>query len=175
MTGEIESGIFRMSGRSITFWLFTLYGKPWLAAMSVLTVVMALAALTVDIRWGLVCLMLIFILFPMAIAFLYYYHALRPVTAMNILFHRIRIGGDGVSVDLFEKMTDKDTGEETFSPLYSKVIPSGMFRRYKIGTDSVSFPLEAPGKGFLCIPADAFADKESFSIAVERLAGKRER
>ncbi|MCM1152175.1 MAG: hypothetical protein NC328_00770 [Muribaculum sp.] len=89
---------------------------PLIATITVFLALLSIG-IFVDLRWIIVALMIICIIAPMIAAFLYIWHALKPVTAINTLPHSIRETPDSLIITVhlppFREDNDTDTDERT--------------------------------------------------------------
>lgn len=178
----MESKVYRMRGASFAVEMMFRYSGIWLLGLFVLALLGIILGVTVDLRILVVGLMVIFVVFPMVLAFLYYYFGLRKECFINTIPHSLLITDDGLTVRMFfypdnkgqdgdvvEESSDNNESsdtdvipqirEEFFS--YSQMLP------YRIGSKSVTIPLRSPAKGFIWIPADAFDDNAELASALE--------
>lgn len=71
---------------------------------------LAVGLVTGDLRWGLVALMLLFVVAPMALLLVYFSYALRPEVARAVLPHRLVIEpGRQVTIEYLAGEDDGDT------------------------------------------------------------------
>lgn len=169
-TEVMQTRIFRMGKGTLALHLLAMYAVPWLLVMAILAVVALLCAIFVDLRWGVVSLMLVFLILPMLLAFLYYYYGLQHFTAVNTVFHDLTVGDHGLIVTVYEKKVFNGeeesgaiSGESDFlyEPLLTNQIPFDNISRIKVGMKSVTLPVK--GKGFIWIPASAFGNDRDFA------------
>lgn len=165
-----KTAVFKMKRGEFAAKLLMLYGRRWFAAYALLAVPMLFAAIFVDVRWGIVFLMLLFLILPMLLAFLYIYHGLRPVTAANIVDHKIAFGSDSLCISLFESKRDEELGEEELREIYSRHVPYASLRGFVVGASSVVMPLAGREKGFVWVPLSAFPAAGDFRSAMDLVA-----
>lgn len=178
--------------------LASMYARGWLFAMAALLGAgVAGWVITSDLRWLVVLLMVVLIVAPMLMAFLYFWYGLRKECFSNVVWHDLSIRPEGVSVTLYrhpdpdpsvEEMhivsvdtagSDEDKGEERkenekdtselpqLERSGSILLEFSEMRPYMVGTDSVTVPI---GKGFLWIPSRAFADRREMEAFIARLS-----
>lgn len=85
---------------------------PLLATLSLFLLFLTLG-IFVDLRWAVVAFMILCIVIPMLGAFLYIWHALKPVTALNTLPHEICETGDSFLLTIYipPLKTDDDSSQ----------------------------------------------------------------
>ena len=96
----IESREIRMSHGNFVSQLVFRYAGWWLLALSAVAVTGVVFGITVDLRWFVAGMMVVFIIIPMVLAFLYYYYALRKEFYVNMTPHRLLVGENGISAIL---------------------------------------------------------------------------
>lgn len=162
---------YRMAGgRFFRHLLLLGKGKDWIIGMGILLATGITAGVaTADIRWSIVCMMLIFIVAPMMAAILYFNYGMRRECYLNIARHELRCQTDGILVILFRNKDDtKDNPDEEMEEeeSYRFLLPYSMLGCYMVATDSVTVPA---GKGFLWIPRSAFPSEEDMKVFMDRL------
>lgn len=165
----MESKEYRMgSGRFASELLFR-YGGWWLLLLSMTAVAGIVLGICMDLRWMVVGLMTVFVVIPMALAFLYYYYGFRRECFVNTIPHKIDVSADGITVLLRisaperTESADPDSFSENVDagPQYRReFFPFSAMSSYRIGNNSVIIPFRSPAKGFLWIPADAYDDEK---------------
>ncbi len=83
--------------------MFYLYGWLTLTVLGVLAVGALVAGIVIDVRWAIVFLMVVFIVTPLLMSFLYFFHGLRPTTAANVVPHILLFGNDEFTIRILEK------------------------------------------------------------------------
>lgn len=151
--------------------------KPLMLLLLFLCISLFLSAL-IDIRYLIVALMIIFIVCPMIMGFLYYYYGLGERCYFNVTDHDIELLENAVKIQMyFPEFTDeeKDGGEESEKTYrcVDKYFDYDIFHRYYVRPNSIVFPLGSSRiDGFLWLPENAFGSSEIFAAAV-RLIGER--
>ena len=148
-----------------------IYGWPWLVAMlAAFFLGVGVWLASADVRWFIVSLMMVFIVFPMLAAFLYFSHGLRAESFFNVVPHRLSICEGGLEAVMFslpeseEKETHEEAApsesgerEENSPQVIGRVfLPYASMRGYRVGQDSVTIPC---GGGLIWLPMSAFASK----------------
>lgn len=79
---------------------------------------------TLDLRFLFVAVILVFLIAPLIMSTVYYYHALSPEASMSILPHRIIFGEKSLTIKYEREPSDEDAqSEETETPPEPKVRP----------------------------------------------------
>lgn len=152
MSNRIDTGVFRMNSFNFITSLLFRYGWVWLLALSALGLCGLVIGLTVDLRWLVVGLMLIFIVIPMLTAFYYYFFALKPECYVNTVNHKLSFKDSGVDSELY--FEEEKSRKLTFD--YSQ------FERFQINASSIIIPFKSPMKGYIWVPESAFDNKQEF-------------
>lgn len=137
------------------------------------------AGIFLDIRYLIVAAMAVFILLPMVMMFLYYYHGLGKNCYFNIVDHNLSIKEDCLEITMFfpaVSVTETDeepTGAKEVEPRVSKLtINYNDILNYRVFSDCVVYPVGKPMSGFVWLPLSAFNDADSFINAVASLSSK---
>lgn len=165
-----------MGRRAFMLKMFELYGKPWVWGMAALLILSVIPALFVDIRFVILALMIVFIIIPMAGAFLYINYGFRRGCVINVVPHYLDIDEKGITVTvlrLVEKTdentdTAPDTSDSSSEPEYeiafSQHIGYADFGLPRLGLKSLTLPMK---DGFVWIPDDCFTDDSTFAEAMK--------
>lgn len=168
-----ESRVFRMGAANFMTHLVFSYAGPWLLALSATAVVGVAFGIAVDLRWFVVGMMVVFLVIPMLMGFMYYYYGLRRECLVNSVPHALVVEDDGIRVRMLFRQNNDDAGkqdgddgvdENQAEPEYLERFEFFSYsdmRPPKIGTKSVVIPLHHTASGFLWIPFDAFGDMAS--------------
>lgn len=191
-----KSRIIKMNGMSFLTELIFRYAGIWLLVLSATAVVGLVLGIAVDLRWFVVGLMIIFLIIPMAMAFLYYYYGLRKECFVNTVPHVLALLEDGINVEILAPDTpdgirpdapgneqssnadDSSAADDSvaavplgsapaFREIRTEFFPFSAMRPMRIGHDSAIIPFAPPTKGFIWIPADAFDSAESLADILE--------
>ncbi len=166
----IETDMIRMSGKKLILTLFYLYGGWALITLAFLALPALAAGIFIDLRWLIVFLMLLFLVTPMLMVFLYFYHGLRQSTASNIVEHKLLFTQTGITFRLFEKVEEEEYTEEESKEKWhvrsEKLYPYDQVANYKTSSDGVLLMLTAPEKGFIWLPYTAFSHPSLFQEAI---------
>lgn len=157
--------------RSMTF----LYGRRWIAGGGIASAAgIGIWILTSDLRWLIVSLMILFIIFPMLAAFLYLSHGLRPESFVNVVPHRFILRPQGIEAVVYRKVEPGEKEEAEELEELEELEENGHFqfsfremRRYSAGMESVTIPC---GGGLLWIPLLAFGNQQEMTTFIENIA-----
>ena len=179
---------FCISQRTLLATLFMLHGRVSAIVSGVaVAVLIAVSVIAHDVRWAICALMVLFIVWPMTMAFLYINYALDPECAYNALPHTLELLPDGVKIVVFprdagandgiesgrvaEDLSNEDSsgakahmdmaGEDL--PVVERMVSYEKFRPMYIASRGVMYPC---GRGFLFLPRSAFVNNcvfEEFS------------
>lgn len=162
----METGIFRMSRKRIVKELFAIHAATWLLLVGVSVVPAILAGVLADIRWLIVFFMMVLVVTPMLLAFLFVFHGMKEATAINSVPHSLTFSEDGVLAVVFRN------GEDDKDNTSSVLLPYSMLGAPIPRMDSVVVPVEGMQKGFLWIPPSPFASQADFKDAVGMIADR---
>lgn len=174
---EVESSSFRMplmafilesSGRK--FRTFLSYRIFFLIVPLFVIVSMAIG-ITMDLRWLIVALMVIFLAIPMLMTLLYIGSAFHPGVFFNLTSHRLKIDDEGIKViteikmtpDVSEEYPENYTGEKELIEERITYIPNSSLGGVKVFSDFIIIEIspvsDIPQKGgWIYIPIKAFPD-----------------
>lgn len=144
------------------------HGKiPTMVFLVVATVCGALAAAG-DLRWLVVMLMAVCLVAPLILAWLYMYHGMRPVTALNVAPHRLKAEGSTLTAEIIEEAED-EKGNKTEIVRIAHSLNAGDFGKYYIGIDCITL---SSGKEWLWIPQSAFEEPSRLTDFLNQLKKK---
>lgn len=162
--------------------LILLYGWPWIGALSVAFFATVAIGIFIDLRWVVISMMLIFLIAPLLIAYLYFYHGLKQMTAINVVPHILTLSDADIIVDIPAKdiQTDRSTDNSTDIPTREdEDCKAAQWRRLLFPyssfqgllTASSGYLLMATNKenGFLWIPYTSIADENTLKHFHEML------
>lgn len=180
----MQSAVFRMGKGNLASHLLMMHGVLWLICMSVLALLALVSCLFVDLRWGVVFLMIVFLIAPMVLAFLFFFYGLQQFTAVNTVYHSIALTDEGMIINVYDKKRqDKGNSDEKdskgqnegFDLLLTYKVSYSDLGRINVGMKSVTFPVREKGKGFVWIPMNAFDDSRAFSDFIGLISSGMER
>lgn len=177
--------------------LFYLHARPLILILSLLALALLAAGIFIDIRWAIVFLMIVFIVAPMAMSFLYFYHGLKPATAANVVPHYITFTPEGFSLDIIEREADPkwnddteqepESGEEDKNDQESEVKEKETKIRYTIpypypsikqcrpGRDGYIITFDDSAAGFVWIPYTLLAGQADMKNIIASLKNCKSR
>ncbi|MCH5225621.1 MAG: hypothetical protein J1D77_06450 [Muribaculaceae bacterium] len=149
-----ETREIKMSPRKMLTLLFLNYGLPWTLTALLGAIVFIVLGLAVSLKFIVLALLWVFLVVPLAVAFLYFYYGFEPLTTFNCMPHRICFEEDRMDVKIFplNPLEEKPVNEESEPKTYS--IPREDFRQLKVGADYAI--LFFGKKGWIWLPIDAF-------------------
>lgn len=166
---------FRMKKVDFMREMFRFWGLAPLAAPLLLSVAGIITGCLVDISYFMIPAMAVFIIVPMLLAFLYYYHGLSRNCYFNVVDHNLGLGENGVEISMFFSTPDGDGGADADTEGRKCIrfnIEYCQIQKYKVSGDSVIFPVGKPMNGFIWLPVSAFEDMETFGQVVGNLASR---
>ncbi len=180
-TGFICTRPFRMGRGEFARTLFMQKGLTATCVLFLLFITGIFFGSLVDIRFLILSAMIVFIILPMVIGYLYYYHALGKYYHFNVVDHNIRIGDDALHVVMYfpvkmEKDADREVdedrvnGDEQESVEYKTLeykIRYEDLGRCNISFRSAIFPVGSPEVGFLWLPESAFNESGDFQEIID--------
>lgn len=177
-----HSRVFRMSGKGFALELLFRYAWIWLLSLSMFAVAGLVLGIMVDLRWLVAALMIVCIVLPLVLGFLYYYYGLRRECFVNTVSHRLIVGESGIICRLWLKGKKNDTNEEAEIAnndvceirFRDEFFPYESMGKFVMGKDSALVPLKKPLSGFLWIPSDAFTEPDHLSLLLRKLDAKTE-
>ena len=147
----LTTGIICMSRSKLIATLFYLYGWLPLTILSILAVVALIAGIIIDVRWAIVFLMVVFIVIPLLMSFLYFFHGLRPTTAANVVPHTLIFTDNGITVRILEeeKEEESDVSDIEADPKAQNDADTtqGRMREQSVGKRSLPRKLQIQRKG----------------------------
>lgn len=156
-----------MPRRQLITNLLQLYGWGPVAVTLIVSIPALAAGIFLDIRWLIVFFLVICVVSPMVLAFIFIFHGLRPSTASNLTPHTIEINKDGIHISIY-----RSTEEDGFELITTHSYPFNTVRRLWASQDAVTAILLPPEKGFIWIPSAAFPSKEKALDAFREMADK---
>lgn len=82
--------------------LVAMHGMQWIGIFSLLLLVGIILSIFVDWQIIIVTLMVVFVVVPIVMMFLYFFHALKPLTLLNTSPHRFEKRENGLTVVMTE-------------------------------------------------------------------------
>lgn len=202
----LSTDIFRMShGRFLKITLWRHSGLFTLLAAALIVVAIALSFFLSDWRYAVAALLILLLLVPMVLAFVYLFYGLHRNAYFNVTDHRLVFRNDGVQIKMYfknrneltedkwcewnergekqsaERRTDDATNtnrsnthvDDMPDKIVDFMIDYSCLDRYYIMGDSVFYPMKSDDVGgLLWLPAGAFGNDSSFSMALNIIKNK---
>lgn len=108
----LTTEIICMSRSRLIATMFYLYGCLPLTVLSVMAVGALIAGIIIDVRWAIVFLMVVFIVTPLLMGFLYFFHGLRQTTASNVVPHTLLFTDNRFTIRILEEKKKEDPDSE---------------------------------------------------------------
>ena len=143
-----------MSRQSFFRALLAMHGLKWLGIMGILIIAGVVLSVVIDWEIIILSLMLVFIILPGLLLFLYFFHALKPLTLLNTSGHRFETNDDNLII------TIEETGRRIGIP-YKELTLYTTFGKGLIYT--------AINDGWLWIGEIFFENKEEFEEFIATL------
>ena len=143
----IKSELYSISAGVFAKILFSDFSRHYM--LFGLIVGLALIILSfIDIRWFIILLMVLFIIIPMLVSYLYIWHCLKPEVRWSVLQKYIIVDGNGIQI-----VYDDDKCQQLEWNVFSKC---KLTDKYYIFTFSKSKYL------YFVVPVDSIADIHSY-------------
>lgn len=162
-----QTNQYKMSSINFFTTFIFKFGGLWLLILSFIAVFALIIGISIDIRWLITGLMVIFILIPLIAVFIYYTFALKKECYVNTVSHLLEFTNEGVEAILMFKhgnIQDDDSQGETSSVTDQRNIflPYSSMERIELNANALIILFKSPQKGFLWIPENAFDNKDLF-------------
>lgn len=116
MPESITTKPFRISPSTYASAIMKQWASTWWWAVALLPLCSISAAFaTADIRYLMLALVLVCLVIPPAMLFVYYYYALSEHARLNIPLHSVACDGTDLTIDFYPDTTDEDAKEEPVS------------------------------------------------------------
>lgn len=159
--------------------MFRLWGGKAVIILTLLLAVSLVLGIWSDMRFFIIILMVIFIMCPMILGFMYYYYGLGERCYFNVTEHTVALTDKGIRIDMYFPEYEGDTeaedkeDKEKEERCVVKYFDYSLLHRYNVRQSSVIFPMgDKRINGFLWLPETAFSTPEDFSSSVKQLSGK---
>lgn len=170
-----SSDIYTMDSKKFASELFSRFIPVWIWIALAVIVTLGIIAGFFDIRLIIIAFLIVLIVFPAIVGFLYYSYALSRECFINRIPHSVRIADDSLEVTLYIKESQdesQDESEEDNEESYrtrKEIFSPGNIGKLKINTDGAFLTINDRHKGFLFIPYEAFEYKGDFITLTKRL------
>ncbi|MFI3240645.1 MAG: YcxB family protein [Bacteroidales bacterium] len=173
---------FKISAGKLIGILVPLFLTKWRDLIFILLIVMVWLS-TVRIEFALVALMIIFLVIPMGLLYLFSYYALLPEVCTAVLLKTATFSDEGVFYTYFrkpkkEENTDEveviDTTDEVeeWEVSHTALFKWEQFSRYERRKDMILLVFNDSRYKFLAIPYSAFTDLPQFNSILELIKSK---
>lgn len=179
--GLPESGLFRMNGSRFAAEMVFRYGGVWISLLMIAALAGIVLGITIDWRWLVVGLMVVFILCPMALSFLYYMHGIRKECYINTVLHKVTPETDAIRITAYFKSAaereDENDDDSKVKGEAEEVIreyefPYAELRPYTVGSKSVTLRFKGKRKGFIWLPLEAYENPRDMAKVLEYIDSK---
>lgn len=141
------------------------YGMVWIMAGLCLCLSFIVLGFIIDFRFYFLALFSVFVIIPLILAFIYFYHGLKPLTAYNVIPHSIEIDNNDLKINLFGGGgSDKDSTNEEGLQENRRQIEMKNYKvsKIKTGTDYFLVFMNSPVEGILHVPVGCMEDPIHF-------------
>lgn len=160
--------------------MFRLWGGKAVIILTLLLAVSLVLGIWSDMRFFIIILMVIFIVCPMILGFMYYYYGLGERCYFNVTEHTISLTDKAIRIDMYfpEFQGEGEVGAESEDKekeerCIEKYFDYSLLHRFLVRRNSVVIPLgDNRIDGFLWLPETAFETPYEFTSAVKLLASK---
>lgn len=151
--------------------MLKLWGTKTIIFLLLLLAVSLILGICSDIKFFILTLMIIFIISPMILGFMYYYYGLGERCYFNVTEHTLEFTDYGIKVNMyFPVITESDDDAEIPEKCVVKSIGYEFLHRYYVGRNCVIFPIGRKRiDGFLWVPETAYSSPEEFVSVVKFL------
>ena len=105
---ELTTTRFRISNFKFALLLFRLLAGWWLLPLIIIFITAIILSVAVDLAYAIVALMVLLILTPSLMAFLYIYYGLAPNCWMNIIDKELYLSSSGIEIKMYIKQKLKN-------------------------------------------------------------------
>lgn len=177
MNDDLMAGRYRMSHSKFIFTLFRLVSGVWLTIPALLFIAAVVMAVFFDLAYAIVAMMILLILVPLLMAFLYIYYGFAQGCWINILEKEIKLISEGIEVKMFFKIkkdeceTEEglqdnsecdDVDDKVEIEERVRIIKWSEIKDLRLSTDSVMLMLADRPMGFLYIPLTTMKKESAF-------------
>ena len=160
----IETKEIQMPRKQMLGVLFLQYGTLWISVGIAGMIALVVLGFSVDYRFFILALMWLLLIIPMMISYLYFFYGMQPLTAYNIIPHRLKFSRERIDVSFPEK-TDEEG--RVIGKAREMSISKQELQELKPGVDYVILYFRQPNKGWLWVPTSGFSSIEEFKKVIE--------
>lgn len=173
MDKQVSTNIFKLSRKQFILLLTKLVALKWLLIPLIfLFATFVLTFILNDIRFVIVGLMILFIIIPMILAFLYISYGLLENCYINIIDHEVEFANDCLVLKShIKKFTDNEENEEAETRILERKLKWDAISKVTYNVDNMVILIDKPKFGFLHIPYSSFnsTDDENYAISITKL------
>lgn len=186
---ELTTTRFRISNFKFALLLFRLLAGWWLLPLIIIFITAIILSVAVDLAYAIVALMVLLILTPSLMAFLYIYYGLAPNCWMNIIDKELYLSSSGIEIKMYIKQKLKNIEESFDNPIgeeiptendssilegndvenveyeieeRTKTIEWHEIENINVSTDNIILSIKGKPKGFLYIPISSIVNISKF-------------
>lgn len=150
----------RMSRGAFLRTLARMKARRPLALLATAVTAAVAAGIFIDVRWSIVALMLVTVVAPMIMAFLYIVWAISPRCLHNVHPHAAKIYPEHLSISYTVTSPPAEEGEEPQTRTVEETIPAREIVSFRVGMNEVTVTMRSPF-GFIVLPYDRASDPET--------------
>lgn len=143
---------FRISSGKVIYYLGLFFGKRWIIILSAGIIFCLILGIAVSYKWFVVLLIWVCIILPMLLVFLYIFHGLRPLNAINRALHRIELNENDLTIQALH-----ENEEGKIVNTYSIKVETARIKRIMTEPSVLVLKSEEP-KGIVIIPYNSFIE-----------------
>ena len=167
MNNRVSTNIFKLSRKQFILLLTRLVAIKWL----VIPMILLLIAITItfilnDIRFVIIGLMILFIIIPMILAFLYISYGLMENCYINIIEHEVEFSSECLILKSHIKKITDEENEETEIRIMERKLPWDAISKVTYNIDNLMLLINKPNFGFLLIPTSSFNSNDDENMAI---------
>lgn len=187
---EMKSDCFRLGSGAFFTRLLYLHGKIPLSIIGALLLIALILAFSVDYRFAIVGLMIVFLIAPASFGWLYVKWGLAEDASFNVAWHNLEASDESLTVHILRPVYEEVSEEEYHSDKNDEDSPksaespkeriagwetwremrfeSSRLGKYIVGGDGITVPVDN-GKGFIAIVRSAFESDDAYLEFVEKI------
>lgn len=179
----IATDRFKISSGRIFGYILYFHGL-WAMGITAVLIIAAFAlGFWLDLRILIVGFMLLCLVVPMLMAWYYFYYALRPLTAFNVLPHTLTLTHRGIQMQIYAYGEANSDGEPTLQAsgnngkaeeeerIVTRFIPYGDLHSFYLYADQTIYRLGPRGRsGLLILTPKAFPTPTAYDTFLTHLS-----
>lgn len=156
------SKVYRMSASSFARAMFRRFAPWWMWTVIAAGVVAIIVGFMTDLRWSVVGFMLILVILPPALAFVYYSHALCRECFINTMPHTVAVQHNMLTVMLYVH-DDEQEDKDAMKPLRAECFGPQSLVGWSQTPDGDMVELADTHRGFLWIMPGCWDDDSEYA------------